>query len=91
MLDQKIFDFIANDPEGQVVGEMHITNLLRDIERTKWQYDETLKLIESMIKDKTPDEFEKLQKWNRKSLETQIKEIDEEIKQMQDALDKRKK
>lgn len=91
MLDQKILDFIANDPEGQVVGEMHITNLLRDIERTKWQYDETLKLIESMIKDKTSDEFEKLRKWNRESLETQIKEIDEEIKQMQDALGKRKK
>lgn len=90
MIDQEILDFIANNPEGRVIGETHITNLQRDLERTKRSYDETLRFIESMLKDKLPNKFEKLRKENRESLEIQIREINEEIQQMQDTLNKRK-
>jgi N-methylhydantoinase B/oxoprolinase/acetone carboxylase alpha subunit len=90
MIDQEILDFIANDSNGRVVGETHIANLKADIERTKRSYDYVLRLIEDMLKDKLQNEFEKLQKENRGSLETQIREINEEIKQVQNALNKRK-
>jgi archaellum component FlaC len=91
LLDQEILYFIVNDPEGQMIGETHIANLKRDIERTKRSYNDVLNFIESMFKGQASDKLESLRKENLESLETQIREINEEIREMQGAISRRKK
>jgi hypothetical protein len=91
MIDQEVLDFIANGSNGRLIGEEGITNLQSDIRRTQWMYDGSLEILNKILEGDMSEESEKLRADNRKALETQIKEINEEIQQVQDALQRRVK
>jgi phosphotransferase system IIB component len=90
MIDQKILDFIANDPEGRKVGEQCVRDLEADIQRTRFIFNHTIDVIERMLKDNVTGEAKKHKEEILGKLEVELQEINKEIRQVHEALAQRK-
>lgn len=84
MLSQEIIDSLIDSPDSKAACEQAIRDLESDIKRTRFMYENTIRIIERMVS--RPEDAAKSRSEIEAELEKEVGEIEAEIQQIRDAV-----
>lgn len=84
MLSQEIIDSLTDSPDSKAACEQAIRDLERDIKRTRFMYENTIRIIERTVS--RPEDATKIRSEIEAELEKEVGEIEAEIQQIRDVV-----